>query len=140
MKRRSGHSSSTPTGQRPLRVAERIRHILSDILQRGDLHDPELPRTSHITVTGVEIGPDLKHATAYIMPLGGKDADKAAEVLNRASGYLRSIIGHEMDLRYAPKVRFRVDHSFDQVAQVEKLLSQEAVRRDVAKKTDDQDE
>jgi ribosome-binding factor A len=136
MKRRSGQSSSPP-GQRPLRVAERIRHILADILRRGDLHDPDLGQSSLITVTGCDIGPDLKHATAYIMPLGGKDAEKVAAALNRASGYLRGEVGRELELRYAPKIFFRVDNSFAEVEKVERLLSQEAVRRDLDKNDDD---
>ena len=133
MKRR-GSTSSAPPGQRQLRVAERIRHILSDIMQRGDLHDPDLGPTSLITITGVDIGPDLKHAVAFIMPLGGTDAEKIAAALNRASGYLRRIMSREMELRQAPKVSFKVDKSFAQVEHVEKLLSQDAVRRDVEKR------
>ncbi len=137
MKRRSGSTPTSSPGQRPLRVAERIRHILSSVLQRGDLHDPDLGQSSLITVTGVDIGPDLKHATAYVMPLGGKDADKVAAALNRASGYLRGEVGQELELRYAPKIIFKVDNSFAEVERVERLLSQDAVRRDLDKNDDE---
>jgi ribosome-binding factor A len=130
MKRRN-NPSRTPPGQRQLRVGERIRHILADVLRRGDLHDPVLANASMITVTAVEIGPDLKHATAYVMPLGGKNADMIVEALNRASGYFRSEIGPELDLRYAPKVSFRIDHSFEQAAHIESILRQDRVRKDV---------
>lgn len=136
MKRRSSSPGKTPPGQRQLRVAERIRHILSDILRRGDLHDPALGQAELITVTGVDIGPDLKHAVAFIMPLGGKNAEAIAEALNRAAGYFRSEVGHDLDLRHAPKISFKVDHSFAQVEHVEKLLRQAAVRKDVDKEDD----
>src|SRR6187549_2346175 len=99
MKRRNT-PSRTPPGQRQLRVGERIRHILADVLRRGDLHDPMLAQASLITVTAVEIGPDLKHATAYVMPLGGKNAGPIVQALNRASGYFRTEIGHDLDLHY----------------------------------------
>jgi ribosome-binding factor A len=138
MKRRPPSSNRTPPGQRQLRVGERIRHILADVLRRGDLHDPVLANASMITVTAVEIGPDLKHATAYVMPLGGKNSAMIVEALNRASGYFRSCIGPELDLRYAPKISFRIDHSFEQAAHIESLLRQDRVRKDVT--ADDEDE
>jgi ribosome-binding factor A len=136
MKRRNT-PSRTPPGQRQLRVGERIRHILADALRRGDLHDPVLANASMITVTAVEIGPDLKHATAYVMPLGGKNAPAIVEALNRASGYFRSCIGPELDLRYAPKISFRIDHSFEQAAHIESLLRQDRVQKDVVAADDD---
>lgn len=131
MRRHTSHRS--PPGQRQLRVGERIRHLLAGILQRGDLHDPGLERANLITVTAVEIGPDLKHATAYVMPLGGKNADIVVKALNNAAGYFRSEVGSELDLRYTPKITFRIDNSFDQAEHIEKLLRQDKVRRDVEK-------
>lgn len=139
MKRRA--PSRTPPGQRQLRVGERIRHILADVLRRGDLNDPVLTKAAMITVTAVEIGPDLKHATAYVMPLGGKNADKVVEALNRASGYFRTEIGHDLDLHYTPKISFRIDHSFENAAHIESLLRQDRVQKDVqADEADDDDE
>lgn len=131
MKRRPT-PSRTPPGQRQLRVGERIRHILAAVFQRGELRDPVLAEASLITVTAVEIGPDLKHATAFIIPLGGKNADAVVEALNRAAGYFRSEIAPELDLRYTPKISFRLDNSFEQAEHIEKLLKQDRVRKDVA--------
>lgn len=130
MKRRTPTSRSAP-GQRQLRVGERIRHILAEVLQRGDLHDPVLSQASLITITSVEVGPDLKHATAYVMPLGGKNADEIVHALNRAQGYFRSQIAPELEMRYSPKVSFRIDHSFEQADAIEKVLRQDRVQKDV---------
>ena len=137
MKRRA--PSRTPPGQRQLRVGERIRHILADVLRRGDLHDPMLAQASLITVTAVEIGPDLKHATAYVMPLGGKNAEPIVHALNRASGYFRTEIGHDLDLHYTPKISFKIDQSFENAAHIENLLRQDRVRKDVTADDDDEE-
>ncbi|HYD18183.1 MAG TPA: 30S ribosome-binding factor RbfA [Patescibacteria group bacterium] len=130
MKRRPTNSRSEP-GQRQLRVAERIRHLLADVLRRGELHDPALAQASLISVTAVEIGPDLKHATAYVMPLGGKNVDAVVSALNRASSYFRACMAPELDLRYAPKVSFRFDKSFENAAHIENILRQDRVQRDI---------
>lgn len=136
MKRRPT-STAKPPGQRQLRVAERMRHILASVLRRGDLHDPVLGNTSLITVTAVEIGPDLKHATAFVMPLGGKNAPEIVEALNRATGYFRTEVGSEMDLRHAPKITFRVDNSFERMEHIDRLLNRAEVKRDLDKSEDD---
>lgn len=137
MKRRAP-SSRTPPGQRQLRVGERIRHILADVLSRGTLHDPVLVGAGMITVTACEIGPDLKHATAYVMPLGGKNAEAVVQALNRASGYFRTEIGRDLDLHYTPKISFKIDNSFENAAHIENLLRQERVRKDVVAEDDDE--
>lgn len=137
MKRRAP-SSRTPPGQRQLRVGERIRHILADVLSRGDLHDPVLVGAGMITVTACEIGPDLKHATAYVMPLGGKNAEAVVQALNRASGYFRTEIGRDLDLHYTPKISFKIDNSFENAAHIENLLRQDRVRKDVVADDDDE--
>ena len=121
-------------GQRQLRVAEQIRHLLAEILQRETFHDPALLNTNVITVTSVEIGRDLKHATAFVMPLGGKNADKFLEAMNRAAGFFRGALASRLNLRYTPKVTFMLDHSFDKADQIEKLIRQENVQRDLVKK------
>jgi ribosome-binding factor A len=136
MKRRTPTSRSAP-GQRQLRVGERIRHILAEVLQRGELFDPVLANASLITITSVEVGPDLKHATAYVMPLGGKNADEIVHALNRAQGYFRSQIAPELEMRYSPKVSFRIDHSFEQADVIEKILRQDRVQKDVTARDDD---
>lgn len=126
-----------PPGQRQLRVAERIRHILSDVMRQGGLRDPDLQNTGMITVTAVDIGPDLQHAAVYVMPLGGENAKTIVEALNRASGFFRSELAHELDLRYTPKITFKIDRSFDEAAHIDKLLGRYEVRKDTAPETDD---
>ncbi len=130
-----------PPGQRQLRVGERIRHILSDVMRQGaGLRDPDLQNTGMITVTAVDIGPDLQHAAVYVMPLGGENAGKIVEALNRASGFFRSELAHELDLRYTPKLTFKIDRSFDEAAHIDKLLGRYEVRKDVDKQDDDADD
>lgn len=138
MKRRKPSPSAgvRPPGQRQLRVAEQIRHQLVDILQHGGFRDPALAEAYRITVTAVEIGPDLKHATAFIMPLGGEGADVFSEALNRAAGYFRTELAERMALRYTPKITFRLDHSFDEAARIEAILRQERVQQDLRRDDD----
>jgi ribosome-binding factor A len=137
MRKTRPHAGRTPPGQRQLRVAEQVRHLLVEILHRGHFRDPELMDAHKITVTGVEIGPDLKHATAFVMPLGGENADTFLDALNRASGFFRGELAHRMDLRYIPKVTFRLDHSFDEAERIERLLRDERVQRDLMKRDDE---
>lgn len=133
------NAGAQPPGQRQLRVGERIRHILSDIMRRGGLRDPDLQNTGMITVTAVDIGPDLQHAAVFVMPLGGEKADTIVEALNRASGYFRSEMARELDLRYTPKLSFKIDRSFDEAAHIDKLLGRYEIRKDVDKEDDDND-
>ena len=139
MKKTRSHTSRAPAGQRQLRVAEQVRHLLVEILHRGHFRDPALLDANRITVTAVEIGPDLKHATAFVMPLGGENADTFLDALNRATGYFRTELATRMDLRYIPKITFKLDHSFDEAERIERLLRDERVQRDL-KKRDDEDE
>ena len=116
-----------------LRVAEMIRHKLAEMLMRGDIHDDVL--ASHvITIPEVRISPDLKIATAYVMPLGGKNVDIVIKSLERHRGFIRSELAHTLDLRYAPDIRFKFDDTFDEVSRIDALLHSDAVRRDVEKK------
>lgn len=140
MRKTRSQAGRTPPGQRQLRVAEQVRHLLVETLQRGSFREPALLDAGRITVTAVEIGPDLKHATAYVMPLGGKDAETLLEALNRSSGYFRSELAPKMDLRYIPRVSFRLDHSFDEAERIENLLKQDRVQRDVRKRHEDDEE
>ncbi len=135
--RGGGRSHKSPPGQRQLRVAERIRHILADILREGNMYDPALSNASTITVTAVDIGPDLQHANAYIMPLGGKNAEEVLKALNRASGFFRTEMAPKLDLRYTPKVSFRLDKSFDEAEHITKILNQDRVRKDIEREEED---
>ncbi|MBI3442083.1 MAG: 30S ribosome-binding factor RbfA [Proteobacteria bacterium] len=140
MKKPRPHASRTPPGQRQLRVAEQVRHLLVEILRRGHFRDPALLESNRITVTAVEIGPDLKHATVFVMPLGGENADTFLAALNRAAGFFRNELAVRMELRNTPKVTFKLDHSFDEAERIENLLRQERVQRDLRRKNDEDED
>lgn len=125
-----GASRSKPPSQRQLRVGEEIRHVLVRILGRGDLHDPLLSE-ANVTVTQVAVSPDLQNATAFVVPLGGSQADELVRALNRAAGYLRGQLGREIQLRHTPRLVFEPDRSFDRADEVERLLRSPRVRRDL---------
>lgn len=117
--------------QRQLRVGELIRRTLSDVLNRGEIHDPELNAMS-ITVGEVSCSPDLKVATVYVMPLmGGASVEAAIAALARNRGELRRRISAEMTLKYAPDLRFRPDETFDRLDETRRLFADPKVRRDV---------
>ncbi|PSL18526.1 30S ribosome-binding factor RbfA [Shimia abyssi] len=116
--------------QRQLRVGEQIRRTLSEVLMRGDIHDPDLNRMS-ITVGEVRTSPDLKIATAYVLPLGGKGKDEVIALLARNKGELRRVIGKKTGLKYTPDLRFQLDQTFDQMDDTRRMLSEDRVRRDV---------
>lgn len=123
------HDGPGPS-QRQLRVGELIRRTLSEVLMRGDVHDPDLNRLS-VTVGEVRASPDLKVATAYVLPLGGKGRDEIVGRLARNQGELRRIIGKKLALKYAPELRFRLDETFDQMDETRRLFDKDDVRRDV---------
>lgn len=115
-----------------LRVGEQVRHALSESLQRGDIIDP-LIETSVISISEVRMSPDLKIATAYVMPLGGEDVDPVLKALERNKKYIRAEVAQTLDLRYAPDIRFRFDETFDEVNRIDQLLHSPRVRADVEK-------
>lgn len=120
-----------------LRVGELIRHALSDLLSRGAVNDPVLD--GHVvTVPGVKMSPDLKLATAYVMPLGGKDSGAVLEALDRNRKFLRGEIAHRISMKFAPDLRFKIDESFDYGAKIDALLDSPEVRRDLANSSDDE--
>jgi ribosome-binding factor A len=126
---RDRESQAGPS-QRALRVGELIRHALSDMLTRGDVHDPVLE--GHlVTVPEVRMSPDLRMATIYVMPLGGRDIKDVIEALDRNKRYLRGEIAHRVNLKFAPEIRFRVDERFDEAERIEKLLRTPEVQRDL---------
>ena len=132
--------SSGPGGsQRQLRVGEIIRHAVAEILSQGSVHDPELE--GHIvTVPEVRMSPDLKLATIYVMPLGGRDTDIVLAALERNRKFLRGEVARRVNLKFAPDVRFRVDERFDEAERIEKLLRTPAVQRDLAEDSPDSEE
>ena len=124
--RHEGHAPS----QRQLRVGELIRHALADILQRGDVHDPALEGMV-VTVPEVRVTPDLKLATVFLMPLGGKGADTVVGIFDRNKRFLRGEIAHRINLRYAPDLRFQLDTSFAEGDRGDALLRRPEVKRDL---------
>ena len=109
--------------QRQQRVAEEIRHVLANIIQRGELKDPDLMDLS-VTVSEVRVSPDLKNATAFIAPLGGGGSEELATAMNRAAPLIRMRLGKELSLKYLPKVIFEADKSFDYAQKIESILAQ----------------
>ena len=130
MQKREGGGESGPS-QRQLRVGEVIRRTLSDALLRGETHEPALDGAS-ITVSEVRLTPDLKIATAYVMPLGGANGQEIVKALARAKGELRRIVGRQTQLKFAPDLRFRLDSVFDQFDETRRLLSDPKVAGDIA--------
>ncbi len=125
-----GGSAGRAPSQRQLRVGELIRHMLADVLQRGEVHDPALDGMV-VTVPEVRMTPDLRVATVFVMPLGGKGADTLLATLDRHRKFLRGEVAHRVDLRYAPDLRFRLDESFDAGARIDSLLRSPEVKRDL---------
>ena len=134
----SRHTSRSNTGpsQRQLRVGEVLRHALADVLRRGDLRDPDLAGVS-VTITQVKPSADMRYATIYCEPLGGKNAKPIIAALNRNKGYLRGEMGHLITLKFTPELRFLEDESFAEAQKIETLLKSEAVQRDLANKPDE---
>jgi ribosome-binding factor A len=123
--------------QRALRAGEVIRHAIADILSRGEVHDPVIE--GHlITVPEVRLSPDLKLATIYVMPLGGRDVKEVLAALERNKRWLRGEIAHRVNLKFAPDIRFRVDERFEEAERIEKLLRSPDVQRDLGGSDDDE--
>lgn len=129
MAQREKFGSEGPS-QRQLRVGEVIRRALSDILARGDLHDPDLSGVS-ITVGEVRTSPDLKLATVFVLPLGGQESEKIIAALNTNAKELRRQVTKGLTLKFSPKLRFLIDQSFDQMDETRRLLSLDDVRKDL---------
>ena len=132
----STHHDSRGPSQRQLRVGELIRRTLSEVLLQGHIHDPDLNRLS-ITVGEVRTSPDLKIATAYVLPLGGKHRKEAIAALKRNKHELRRAIGRVTKLKFTPDLRFLIDETFDQIDETRRLFSQESVRRDIEPDADE---
>ena len=133
---RHKHRDTTPGGsQRQLRVGELVRHALADMLTRGEVHDPILE--GHIiTVPEVRMTADLRLATIYVMPLGGRDAAEVVAAFERHKKFLRAELAHRINLKFAPDIRFRVDERFAEAERIDKLLHSPEVMRDLDHKDD----
>ena len=138
MAKNKTHEGSGPT-QRQLRVGETIRRALSDVLARGDVHDPELNRLS-ITVGEVRASSDLKIATAFVLPLGGEGREDVLKLLARNKGELRRLLSKKLVLKFAPDLRFQLDETFDRMDDTRRMLAQDVVRRDADAPDSDSDD
>ena len=119
-----------------LRVAELVRHAVANFIARGAISDPVL-ETHVVTVPRVQMSPDLKLATIYVMPLGGKDVDEVLAALERHKKFVRAEVAHQINLKFAPDVRFKADSTFDKAARIDALLRAHEVRRDLVKQDPD---
>jgi ribosome-binding factor A len=138
-KRSEKTKASGPPSQRALRVGELIRHAMAEMLSRGDIHDPVIE--GHlITVPEVRMSPDLRLATVYVMPMGGRDEAAVIEALERNKRYLRGEIAHRVNLKFAPDLRFRVDDRFDEAQRIERLLRSPEVKRDLDRPLPEKDD
>ncbi|MDF2981962.1 MAG: ribosome-binding factor RbfA [Devosia sp.] len=133
--KRDTHKPTGPS-QRMLRVGELVRHALSGVFARGEIEDPLL-EGKVITVPEVRMTPDLKLANAYIMPLGGAGAEEIVAALNRHHRFIRGRVAPELDLKFAPDLRFFVDNTFDEFGKIDALLRSDRVQRDIAKDEDE---
>lgn len=115
---------------RTLRVGEQVRHILSEILQRGDVHD-EVLATHMVSVTEVRMSPDLRHASVFVKPLLGKDEEKVLKALRTKTAYLQREVAHRVKMKYAAKLKFLSDESFDEGSHIDQLLRSPTVARDL---------
>jgi ribosome-binding factor A len=132
MKQHSAGQRAKGPSQRQLRVGELVRHALAEVFSRGEVDDPVL--VSHIlTFPEVRMSPDLKLATAYVMPLGGQDIKPVLVALERNRKILRTQIAKRLNLKFAPEIRFRRDESFEEYARIDRLLADERVRRDTGR-------
>jgi ribosome-binding factor A len=136
MPRHHNRDQSAGGSQRQLRVGELIRHEFADMLVRGDIHDPVI-QTHMITVPEVRMSPDLRLATIYVMPLGGRDAKEVIDALERNKRYVRGEVAKRVNLKFAPEIRFRVDERFDEAERIEKLLRAPVVQRDLGGEEDE---
>jgi len=133
MARRLDHDHSRRAGapsQRQSRVGEELRHSLAHLLRPGELRDPAL-REANITVTEVRVSPDLKNATAFVMPLAGSNSDEVMAGLKRSAPFLRARLARMVELRQAPNIAFAFDTAFDTAARIAALLHAPEVERDL---------
>lgn len=137
MRRHPPAHDKGPT-QRQLRVGELLRHSLSEILTRGEVRDPDLENVP-VTVTQVKPSGDMRHATVFVEPLGGKNAKEIVAALNRHKGFIRGLMGKTITLKFTPELRFLEDTSFAEAEKIETLLKSSRVQRDLEEDSDGHD-
>ena len=130
MSRPQKRRPATGPSQRQLRAGELVRHALAEILREEELQEPALAGVS-VTVTEVRVSPDLKHAVCFVEPLGGAHAGEVVAALNRSAKFLRGRLGHAIEMRFTPDLRFVHDQSFDEAEHMNRLFSDPRVKRDL---------
>lgn len=132
MKRPHSAGRAAPKGptQRQLRAGELVRHALVEILREEEINDPALAGIP-VTVTEVRVNPDLRHATVYVEPLGGENADVVVKALNKHSKFVRGHLGRMIDMRFTPDLHFRHDETFNEAARMARLFDDPRVRQDL---------
>jgi ribosome-binding factor A len=130
-KRHSGNT--TGPSQRQLRVGELVRHALAELLARGEIHD-EVLASQALTIPEVRMSPDLRLATIFVMPLGGKGIEAVLAALEANKRYIRGEVARAVNLKFAPEVRFRADQTFDEALRIDRLLASDKVRQDLDKR------
>ena len=130
--------NETPEGKsvRLLRVGEQVRHALSDILMRGEVHDDVLDKHM-VSVTEVRMSPDLRHATVFVKPLLGQNEETVLKALRTNTAYLQSEVARRVNTKYAAKLKFLADESFDEGSHIDTLLRQPTIARDLGKNEDE---
>ena len=135
---RGGASSRAgEPSQRLLRVGEAIRHALAEVLAREELRDPALAGVS-VTVSEVKPSPDLRNASVFVLPLGGRDKGEVLQGLGRCAPFLRGQVAKRVRLKFTPELHFRLDDRFERADRISKLLNDERVRADLEKKSEDE--
>jgi ribosome-binding factor A len=124
------HDAAPEKSVRTLRVGEQVRHVLSEILQRGDVHDETLARHM-VSITEVRMSPDLRHATVFVKPLLGKDEAAVLKALRTNTAYLQREVAHRVQNKYAAKLKFLADESFDEGSHIDTILRKPEVARDL---------
>lgn len=128
-----------PSGQRPLRVGEELRHRLAEVFERGELADPVLAGLS-LTVSEVRVSPDLKHATCFVMPLGGEKLEEAVKALNHAAGFLTHLVSRSLATKNVPRLRFEADRTFAEAERIDRLLRKPKVAKDLSQPSSEDEE
>src|SRR3569832_300129 len=131
MKTEKDRKKDTGPSVRVLRVGEQVRHLLSEILARGDVHDDVLA-THPVSITEVRMSPDLRHATVFVKPLLGKDEEAVLKALRTNTAYLQKSVAHRVRMKYAAKLKFIADESFDEGTHIDRLLRSDKVAQDLS--------
>jgi ribosome-binding factor A len=127
--------SSKSASKRQLRVGEQLRHIISEVLSEGNIHDPEVS-TTPVTVTEVQPSPDMRNATVYVVPLGGVNEEAVIKGLNRSSGFVQAEMARQLSMKFTPRLTFKKDASFEYGDHIDSLIRKTSAERSSDQKSD----